>query len=115
MQLMRRLGSAVLITVVLVGCGGGTGQGSSPTTQPASITVNGETYTRATDVQVAGTSSLYVKGQLYLAPYPLADYPRTSMIVVPVGHVGAYIWTGSQLVLLVPPCAIQARGTPGAC
>jgi hypothetical protein len=71
---------------------------------PATITVNGQTYTRASNVQAASASSLLVNGQTYLTPAPLASYPRSSIVVISPNN-RVYIWTRRSLVLPAPPCA----------
>lgn len=118
MQAVRR---AVLLLIVLAmaGCGSShkPGVAIEPTT-PTSLVAGGDTYTQVSfnDIRAAGPSSLYLDGLLYLAPRPIKDYPRQSVIVEgPLPGRTPYIWTGSQLVLLAPPCAVQPPGMAGGC
>ena len=83
---------------------------------PLTLTIDGATYVPATSIHAASASSLYVDGALYLSPLPLAEYPKTSEIVLgPNGGRTPYIWTGTRLVLLATPCAVIPAGQPGSC
>jgi hypothetical protein len=113
-----RLTVGALMAVMIVGCGSAKAHSTSSTTTalPASITVNGQTYTRATDARIdESTSSVWVNNLPWLTPYPLADYPPSSIVVTSTNGFAPYLWTGSQLVPLVAPCAVETRGSPGAC
>lgn len=67
-------------------------------------------YVAAASVSVVGTTTLDVDGIDYLTPYPLSDYPPNSVVVFGANKAAPYLWTGTTLVLLAPPCVI-----PGVC
>jgi hypothetical protein len=106
----------VLLTLALVGCGDD--HRVAQATTPNSVVVNGRTYVTVGfgQVRLANTSTLDINGLPFVAPMPIRNYPRKSLIVEgPYPSQQPYIWTGTKLVLLVPRCALLPPGMMGRC
>lgn len=108
----------ICVTLAVAGCGSSRIASTSATTPPTSLVVSGRTYVPVplNDITHTGPNSVMINRAEYLAPLPFFDYPKQSIIVAgPMPTLQAWLWTGSELVLLVRPCAAQIPGKPTSC
>lgn len=68
------------------------------------MTISGQVYRYAGSVRVLGPDGLAVDGAEYITPQPISDYPARSRRVYGPNRLPVYIWTETQLVMLIAAC-----------